>query len=459
MFDYDAARPPAVIPPGPHEIREAERRARVAEHDHAIGELAAHVNAGMSEMLLQLGEFIALEGWGDHYAKSPEEWVAWRLGVTPGDARSYVRIASRLRELPAITEAFSKGELSYWQVRAVITVATPEIEADLLNIARYSTAGQLQRIARAYKGCLDRAELERSNDRHVKRSLRYYFDDDGFLVLRGKLSPEDGRLLVEALHAAEDQLRSELPRDPGSDDHPSADHWSADALVEVARAGLGVIESGSSGTSGSGRVPEVAVHVDVPSLINGSGERCEVAGGPALASETARRITCDAMIQAVYRDGDKVLNLGRRHRTVTPRLRRVLEQRDLTCPFPGCDRRRYRQAHHIEHWIHEGETEPGNLVLLCFHHHRFMHEGGYSVVLHADGSAIFYRPDGAEISATATLGGGSPKELVERHRRQQLRITSDTCTTEWDGTGVDYDACVQSLLHNGMLALPPRGSP
>ena len=74
-------------------------------------------------------------------------------------------------------------------------------------------------------------------------------------------------------------------------------------------------------------------------------------------------------------------------------------------------------------------------------------------------SATFYRPDGAEISATATLGRGSPKELVERHRRQQLRITSDTCTTEWDGTSIDYDACVQALLQNGMLALPPRGSP
>ena len=441
----------------PRDMPEPERRARVARHDRRIGELGAHINAAMAEALLELGEFLGLDGWGDHGAKTPEDWVVWRLGVTMGDARAHVRIARRLQEVPKIAASFGKGELSYWQVRAMIPVATPEIEDDLLNIARYSTASQLQRIVGAYKGCLDRIELENANERHRQRSLHYFFDGDGFLVVRGRLSPEDGRLLVEALEAAKRSLRDEMPEKGNDAEVPTGEQISADALTEVARNALVGMQVEASTT----RVPEVAVHVDVRSLINGSGDRCEVADGPVLASETARRLTCDAEVQAIFEADGKVLDLGRRRRTVTPRLRRAIEQRDITCRFPGCDRKRFSQAHHVEHWtLHHGKTMPANLMLLCFHHHRLVHEGGYKIVGKPDGVVTFLRPDGRPVPHSPMKGGGSPRELIERHQRQQLKVDHETCTTLWDGYPPSLERCVDALLaQGGMLEIPRRGSP
>src|SRR5687767_5705671 len=218
----------------PGEMPDDERRRLAAAHDRRIGELGAHINAAMAEVLLELAEFVALEGWNEHGAKTPEDWVVWRLGVTIGDARAHVRIARRLDEIPKIAAAFRKGELSYWQVRAMVPVATPEIEENLLNIARYSTASQLQRIVRAYKGCLDRIELENSNDRHRKRSLNYFFDGDGFLVLHGRLDAEQGKVLIEALERAERSLRDDLLKEGNDDEVPTAEQIAADALVEVA---------------------------------------------------------------------------------------------------------------------------------------------------------------------------------------------------------------------------------
>lgn len=431
---------------------EAARRKRLREANRAIGETASHINAAMARMLTHLGAFLDDDGWFEDGAKTPEEWVGWRLGVSPGDARHHVRIARKLRELPLVSGAFSRGELSYWQVRAIVPIATEAIEEELLNIARYATAGQLQRIAKAYKGCLDRAELEAANEAHRQRSLDYYFDSDGFLNLRGRLTADEGAVLVAALEAAEQGLRDELPED--GRDGPNAEQIRADALGEVARAALA-----SSGATGPVR-PSVAIHVDVPSLIDGVGERCEISDGPSLASETARRLTCDCSYLPYFEGDDELKDLGRRRRTVSPRMRKLLEERDGTCVFPGCDRKRFLDAHHIVHWSRGGETKSVNLALLCPHHHRLVHEGGYSMQLGDDTTFTFLRPDGSIVAARPELGDGDPARLFEASRKEQLRIDADTCTTLWDGKAVNYDYCVLALLGaGGKLEVPRRGPP
>jgi hypothetical protein len=457
MFGMTAFDPDRYASTAPPDMPEPVRRRLVAQHDRRIGELGSHINAAMAEVLLQLGEFLRLDGWFDHGAKTPEDWVVWRLGVTASDARHHVRVARRLNEVPKIAEAFGKGELSYWQVRAMIPVATQEIEDDLLNMARYSTASQLQRIIRAYKGCLDRIELEHANERHRYRSLSCFFDGDGFLVVRGHLDPEQGKVLVEALERAERSLRDELPKEGNDDEIPTSAQLAADALVEVAHEALAGMDSDKP----KPRIPEVSVHVDVRSLIDGGGDRCEVADGPVLASETARRLSCDVEVQAIFESDGKVLDYGRRKRTVTPRLRRALEQRDVTCRWPGCDRKRFAQAHHVEHWtIHHGETKLPNLMLLCFHHHRLVHEGGYTIIGDPEGIVTFLRPDGTPIPHSPMKGDGDLEKLVRRHQQRQLQIDPGTCTTQWDGYAPNYADCVDALLQQGgMLEAPRRGSP
>ena len=71
------------------------------------------------------------------------------------------------------------------------------------------------------------------------------------------------------------------------------------------------------------------------------------------------------------------LDVGRKQRTVSTSLRRALYARDRCCTFPGCHRKRHLDGHHLEHWIHGGETSLENTTLLCTYHHRRLHEGGF----------------------------------------------------------------------------------
>jgi hypothetical protein len=448
MFGYAEVSDP--LPEA--KVDESLRRRRIAKVDRRIGDRASHINAAYAGLLAEIAEMDVLRGWAHHGAKTIEEWVGWRIGVTPFEARHHVRIARKLGELPKIFGSFRRGELSYWQVKAIVPVATPEVEAQLLNMARHSTAGQLQRLTRAFKSCLDRAELELTNERHAARAFNYHFDEDGFLQLKGRLTPDAGAVLVAALDKAEESLRAELPDD--RDQHPSPEQIRADALVEVAQDALATSDGGSPAR------PSVVVHVDVPSLIDGTGERCDIADGPCVASETARRLTCDCSLQTYYEVDGNVVDVGRTKRTVPPRMRKALEERDRKCVFPGCDRTRYLDAHHIRHWtIHHGKTQLTNLGLLCPHHHRLMHEGGFTMRAHADMTFTFFQPDGSVVPQSPDLGGGDPHALVA-HRDQQPEINDRTCTTLWDGTPVSFQHCVHALLSDGgMLAKPRRGPP
>lgn len=91
------------------------------------------------------------------------------------------------------------------------------------------------------------------------------------------------------------------------------------------------------------------------------------------------------------------LDVGRKQRTVSTPLKRALYSRDRGCTFPGCQRKRYLDAHHLEHWANGGETSLDNLTLLCTHHHRLLHEGGFRIEREEGGALRFQRADGRAI--------------------------------------------------------------
>ena len=73
---------------------------------------------------------------------------------------------------------------------------------------------------------------------------------------------------------------------------------------------------------------------------------------------------------------------------------RQLRARDQGCVFPGCNRRRYLQAHHVWHWTKGGPTDIDNLCLLCGYHHYLVHEGGWEMKISKAEPPVFYRPNG-----------------------------------------------------------------
>lgn len=177
---------------------------------------------------------------------------------------------------------------------------------------------------------------------------------------------------------------------------------------------------------------QIVVHVDARTLQDDGDGRCELADGRSVAAETARRLACDASLLELHERDGELLALGRKRRTVSSALRRALAARDRGCRFPGCERTRFVDAHHVQHWSRGGETNLDNLISLCRRHHRLVHERGYSVKLGADGEVQFANQAGIAFPSVPRSPPSNRNALPDEHRRRRLAIDSRTCR---NGTG------------------------
>jgi hypothetical protein len=233
-----------------------------------IAELSAHLEAATARLLGLIREFDARGGWNTGF-RSCAAWLAWRVGLDLGAARERVRVARALGTLPALAEALARGALSYAKVRALTRVATPETEARLLAVGRAGTAAHVERIVRGWRRVDRQAEAREAARQHARRSLHVYPDEDGMVVLRGRLGPEEGALLMRALDAAGEALyqrsRDNGPVTPAVDpsaEAPTRSQKQADALALLAAAAL----HHELDPGGSGERYQVVVHVDAPIL-------------------------------------------------------------------------------------------------------------------------------------------------------------------------------------------------
>lgn len=97
-------------------------------------------------------------------------------------------------------------------------------------------------------------------------------------------------------------------------------------------------------------------------------------------------IACDAKVIPVVLGGDsQPLEIGRSRYSVPPQLRRAMFLRDRNvCAFPRCGTIP-RVAHHISPWHRYGETKLDNLVSLCGHHHRWIHQSREQLITPVEG--------------------------------------------------------------------------
>ena len=409
-----------------------------------IAELASHIYAGTCRWLELVGELDSRGGFAELGCGSCAEWLAWRCALTPRAAREHVRVARRLRELPLIHEAFACGELSYAKVRALTRVADEQCEEELLELARHMTASQLERAVRAYR----RVTAAEANSLEDTARLGYSWDEDGSLVVHARLAPEDGALFLCALEAARDLRQERIWEDErGSAEPREPQRRPTNAAALAAMADL-ALSGATEGRAGGDRY-QLVVHVD-ESALGGDDGASMLDDGPAVAPETATRIACDAsIVEFRERDGEP-LSVGRKRRTIPPAMRRALQARDRRCRFPGCENRRFLDAHHVHHWARGGETKVGNLVLLCRRHHRFVHEGGYSIVRQADGTVRFRDPFGGPVPDAPRPPPGELDRLLEPNGH--LEIGAWTCR------GGDCDPIDLALTVDAFLALRSRGA-
>jgi hypothetical protein len=239
------------------------------------------------------------------------------------------------------------------------------------------------------------------------------------MIIKGRVPAEQGALIMKALELAMDRAGESLnarvaadkSRDVSAETPRQRESFSAcraDALTEMAESYL----NREAGTGSSADRYQVMVHVSAETLRSDmehldndvSAETPEssdaltadisyLEDGPHVAAETSRRLACDGSILKLIEDErGEPLSIGRKSRVIPPALRRALKVRDDGCRFPGCTHRAYIDGHHVKHWADGGETSLDNLVQLCRHHHRLVHEGGFSCERRDDGAFVFRDP-------------------------------------------------------------------
>ena len=230
------ASPPIGAPVSIEEHRAAvlQRRDQAERLGDDIAELAARIQAATYELLVMIRAFDQREGWSGF--KSCAHWLNWRTGLALGAAREKVRVARVLGDLPLLSEAMQRGRISYSKVRALTRVATPANERRLLDFALCAPASYVERLARAWRRVDLQEEAGEERRRHERRNLTTWVDDDGMLVIRGRLSPEAGAVVRRALEAAGDQLRTDVSPEEAAD--TSFGQRQADALSLVAESAL-----------------------------------------------------------------------------------------------------------------------------------------------------------------------------------------------------------------------------
>ena len=272
--------------PGPPAPRSADARESAPDNEalgDRIAEAAACIQAATYELLVLIRQFDERDGW-EGFA-SCAHWLSWRIGLAPGAAREHVRVARALADLPRLSAAMQRGAVSYSKVRAVTRVATPETEQALLDVALAGTAAHVEQVVRTWRRVDRAAEAAEDQHRHESRALHTWVDDDGMVVVRGRLTPEVGAVLRRALDAALDAAPSPVDPDGAAEDAadgmaPTIAQRRADALGALAECALaGGLDKGTAGDR-----YQVVVHVDADTLA-AEDERPEAAETPPRPSD------------------------------------------------------------------------------------------------------------------------------------------------------------------------------
>ena len=418
---------------------------KIDDLEEEIISLSKHMNQDEYRFLVMVREFDIRQGWRAYQFNNCAEWLNMKCGISPGTAREKVRVALALLDLPKCSEGFAKGELSYSKVRAMTRAATVFNEEKLVDYALKATAHQVEEHCRRLRNADRRQSTPDARRAWQARSLKRTCHPDGMMSIYVELPREQGELVMKALEMAMAAAAGDTADEAyqmyaaavaagqgdkvndktggavsqtgdtagqGEQDRvaPAAEKTAAntkdktgkkktaeqtlaeyqqsnaffarqaDALVAVAREYL-------SGTGGEKKTKsdnyQVVVHVDAAALQDKGGKS-------DLPVESVRRIACDADLVAVTSDAKgNLLNLGRKHRVVSPQLKRALLARDKCCTYPSCSHEQFLEAHHVMHWADGGETSLDNAILLCNRHHRLLHEGGFTILKNFAGEWYF----------------------------------------------------------------------
>lgn len=231
-------------------------------------------------------------------------------------------------------------------------------------------------------GAAPEDELPRLNELYLSRNR-----DGGGGRVKGRLDTETFAALTLAL---------EGHRTSGRDEDKTLAERDADALGALCTKAL---DDGDLPDKGGAR-PHLTLIVEEDDLRERL--RGTVMDFGHLTASQIRRLACDCWVLPAVMNGDsQPVDVGRIRRTVDHYQRRAVAARDRGCAYPGCGKRpRHCEVHHLKHWADGGGTDLGNLLMLCWTHHRMIHHAGWEVRIH-NGQSEFIPPKWIDVTQTA----------------------------------------------------------
>jgi Domain of unknown function (DUF222)/HNH endonuclease len=309
---------------------------------------------------------------------SAGSWIARTCGMSITSAADRLCVGKHLESLPKVAAALSSGEISY-QSASVLCHLRERLgenrdgfdEDEMLAYAREFSVFGLRKLCRVAwhvanpDGFFNQAEAD-----FTRRYLHISQMGDGMYAVDGQLDPVSGAAFKTAVDV--------LAKRKGPEDERSHSQRMVDATGELA---MHAMEQGTRP-----RRHGVKPHINLTMTLQGL--KNELGAPPAdlelslpISTRSAERIACDCTMSRVLLADSMVIDVGRATRVVSAPTMRALRVRDKGCRFPGCDRQvNWSSPHHIIHWSRGGPGNLPNLVLLCYFHHRLVHEGGWQVI-------------------------------------------------------------------------------
>jgi Domain of unknown function (DUF222) len=337
------------------------------------------VRRARAAQLDRVGDVVSSGRWHVHGYRSPLARLTSTSNESPVVCAVTLELAEHVQHMPIARDRFGRGDLAESALRLLARAWHPTIAEVFARDEQMLVGWALNLAHRDFRMVLDTWRMHADPDRcestpqeqFESRSLHLSELLDGMGRLDGLLDPEGTKLVREAISAL--AIRTDH-------DTRTPQQRRADALVTMARSTLA---NHQHAPGKKRRRPKVIATIDYFDLVarTGGGTIDTNAGRIVVTTHTIRRVACDAGIHRLITAPDgSMLNYGRQTRTVSDPLYDTLVVRDHGCRVggcpvgpDGCD------AHHANHWADLGETEPENLILLCWYHHHLVHEQHWSL--------------------------------------------------------------------------------
>lgn len=323
-----------------------------------IGELSGQVAQLHSQMISLAARVIEDNAWDGLGIRSVEHFLTLKTGLDRHTVSKIVKVARRTDELPELMTSLNEGRVTLDQAAIVAAHVPASYSADVTDMAQYATCVQLRRALSAYfPKNADTSDAAAPEKRGDASQLTMSVVDDQFRLWFNTTDLVAGAQVEQAIREAKDALFTS----------GDTEATLADGLVDVAARSL------EADTEPSRRKRyQVLIHLDTDGK-----SWLHMAG--ALPRHLVERYTCEGQIIPVWETEGKPVAVGRTQRIVPDRTRRLIEDRDKGCRFPGCASRRYLEVHHQTHWRDGGPTDPSNLLCLCSFHHDEHHKGSFTI--------------------------------------------------------------------------------